>query len=721
MDWRNPPYAPAYVSSIVRSAGWDLDYIDLNNILYQHCADEIRNNWENVEYWEEHEFDRRLISDHFDLILRELREVLSARPCGLIGIGHMQETRRFAPHILRAIRQSGPGIPVLFGGSDCFPAHHGLKYLDDEYAPDVILQGEAEIALPAFLREFQATRSCETSISGFAFRSKQGRIVDRGVPDQPTLRESPICADYSIFFRDDKHDYRPVLRTFTSKGCINKCSFCNEWSNYKPYRRRRDHKDVIREIEHNVRVVTDSIPSKRRYLLGFIPGRRKRVTGSRPGDRRIGLGFVESNLNVSEDYVRKLCSDLADKNLNLAWNAMCCFRVGLSEETLRMMHRSGCNFIMWGLETGSQRIIDLIGKNYDINKAQSQILKSQAAGIGNRLPLINGFPGEFTNDFITTSAFILKNRDEKNVLFSYSNTCIIKENTYLSLYPDDYLLKDTTTYDFELRDGFNNQPLRELRQSINMLLMKESRPGAYFDAIKAMQDNIDFNDPAVASELAKVLYILGKLNDDAERILDFLLNGSGKFERREGAGPSESARIAFLSHILPGFNLKDWFAADKNAKGCKKEIIDLLTEQYDTLTSSLKGTETVDFKGFRDSLFHLDSFDEIDARPDGYRLENVRRSKCNNGRFVIFEGRMIDLRNQCPASRIEASAGDNLFDVHYGIFRPDVAQEMEDEVCGFAGFWGKVKATDLEERGVRLKVICRDGKAYTFDADIALP
>jgi|GEM_PF-2467532 len=675
-----------------------------------------------------HNLSEEIVSGREEMLCEAIAGALSRGSCALIGVTQVQATRHFSPFVMGALRPVCGEQPVLFGGPDCFPHQHGKAYFDLPSAPDILLQGEAEIALPEFLKGFEKTGTVATDVPGFVFPARGSNLTDNGPAVVPALKRFPFSADYSIFTRDGSSPYRPVLSTFTSRGCVNRCAFCNEWSNFKPYRRRKIE-DVVSEVEKNAGIIASLAPGKRRKIFGVLPWKKRKVVGTRPNDKRITLGFVESNINTSARNLEKFCTVLEKKQLNLTWNAMGCFRVELSTGQFAGMVRSGCRNIMWGLESASQRTIDVMGKNFDIDKARSQIARARAAGIESRLPILNGFPGEFTPDFLTTAAFILKYRDENDILFTYSNACETKAKSYLYDYPDDFLLENRLPSDFELRDGMNNRPLRELRMCLSMLLIRSSRRIHQFDAVGELKRKVDFNDFAVAVELARLIHMLGMLNGDGKGATNFLREelpagegASSDFSCQvesfttDRCGP-DADRTAFLEHVIPGVPLRAWFNSDKNEPDRKDSIIRRLDDQFSLLSKKITSEGRIDFKRFRESLYSLDRYEERRETPPGYVLDAVRPSLCDRGRFVIFEGRAIDKRNSSTFSRLEARAGSSFFDVHYGIDHATAGKDVPDST----GFWGKVKAVDLQETGLILRAIARDGVVFVFDAGVLPP
>jgi anaerobic magnesium-protoporphyrin IX monomethyl ester cyclase len=165
--------------------------------------------------------------------------------------------------------------------------------------PDIILQRESEVILQEFLKEFEATGSYRTSLPGFVYKNSQGEIIDTGEPNKPKRKHLDIVANGSIY----GDDYSPLIGTFTSRGCINKCTFCSEWLTGKPLR-KRSAESVVKEIVS--------------------------LKGRTPNSKDVWL--LDSNFNTSKQHVVDFCETMIEKRINLSWKAMGCFRVDLDTE-----------------------------------------------------------------------------------------------------------------------------------------------------------------------------------------------------------------------------------------------------------------------------------------------------------------------------------------------------------------------------------------------------
>ena len=666
-------YPAAYMAGIIKDAGWEFKYLDLNALIFQELAadDPIKLKW-----------DAEFQLEVFNAVKDATRKVylaafekwiVSWQP-DLVGFSLMESNRHFVIDALRLLHDKFENkIPVMFGGPDCFPREYYLRYLAERCPPDIMLQGEAEVPLPKFLNEFEKTASVKTKIPGFVYHDEDGHLVDTGLPELSYLKKKPFAADYSIF------DYTTIncpgddqIFTFFSKGCINKCAFCSESRNYQPYR-RREAAEVIDEIEQNI----------------------AQLPRGRGGKAKIN--FRDSIFNASPSFITEVCELIIKRKLDIEWFCLGAFRTEMSDELLDLMRQSGCVQIFFGFESASQRVIDLMGKNFGIDHCQKIIEKCLSRGINILLPVINGFPGEFTRDFLTTMGFVLRYRGRDHVTFGYSNACGIKNKTPLSEYPDDFFIGEVDETQYVLKDGSSTFLSRQLRQAINETLIHNQE----------ISDNktlgkMNFNDLSVAAELAHILFFICKyLYRDDEAAVILVPKMADKEENTEILLGRD-----FLQHIVPGLDLKNWFVCDKNNPDIKRRIITFLGGVIKDYEQKILSTENVSFREFRDS-FYADFNDKSSAEiPSGLQLNNVCVSRNDKGKYVIYEGSVSAPPNGAKLTRIEARCGNYYFDVNYGVM--PYYKGNTNQKSHLLSFWLKVKKIMLQSNKLRLKFYYQD-------------
>lgn len=77
----------------------------------------------------------------------------------------------------------------------------------------------------------------------------------------------------------------------------------------------------------------------------------------------------------------------------------------------RLMHKAGFREMLWGIESGSQRVLDLMDKGTKISTIGQVLEKSSKHNIANLCFIIFGFPGETKKEAEKTIAFLTEHAD----------------------------------------------------------------------------------------------------------------------------------------------------------------------------------------------------------------------------------------------------------------------------------------------------------------------
>jgi radical SAM superfamily enzyme YgiQ (UPF0313 family) len=110
------------------------------------------------------------------------------------------------------------------------------------------------------------------------------------------------------------------------------------------------------------------------------------------------LGFTE--ITIEDDlftlyrkHFLAVCGELVRRNTGIRWNAFS--RVDtITPEIVETMARAGCQAICFGVESGSQEILDLVKKKSDLHKVKEAMRMTQAVGVSALASFIIGLPGE---------------------------------------------------------------------------------------------------------------------------------------------------------------------------------------------------------------------------------------------------------------------------------------------------------------------------------------
>ncbi len=176
------------------------------------------------------------------------------------------------------------------------------------------------------------------------------------------------------------------------------------------------------------------------------------------------IAFVDDNLTVKRDHLRQVCEQLERENI--VWG--CHGRVDTADHgRLEMMARSGCKWLGFGIESGSQKILDAMRKRTTVDKARGAINRTREHGIFPNTTFIHGYPGENIETIRETLLFKLELGLRSGSFFAtpYPGTELFDEAVERGLIGDlhDYLASLDNAYDF--RVNFTEMSDAELLQT----------------------------------------------------------------------------------------------------------------------------------------------------------------------------------------------------------------------------------------------------------------
>ncbi len=124
--------------------------------------------------------------------------------------------------------------------------------------------------------------------------------------------------------------------------------------------------------------------------------------------------FLDDDLFASLKRIQSLAGALIRAEIPFSWKgtARADELCRLPEAFFKELKRSGCARINIGAESGSQRVLDRIKKQYQVEEITTAAARAASAGIALSYSFIAGFPGEDENDFQATINVLKRVRRE---------------------------------------------------------------------------------------------------------------------------------------------------------------------------------------------------------------------------------------------------------------------------------------------------------------------
>jgi hypothetical protein len=125
-----------------------------------------------------------------------------------------------------------------------------------------------------------------------------------------------------------------------------------------------------------------------------------------------GVGWVHfRDMLFSPAHARRLSAAIIEHGLQVRWTCRARFEDGFTTDMLATMAQAGCAQIWFGLESASQRVLNLMEKGTRVESASRIIASCHSVGIGVHALVMHGFPTESEDEAQQTVAFLEERRD----------------------------------------------------------------------------------------------------------------------------------------------------------------------------------------------------------------------------------------------------------------------------------------------------------------------
>jgi anaerobic magnesium-protoporphyrin IX monomethyl ester cyclase len=306
-----------------------------------------------------------------------LDNVLKFNP-KIIGISAVTPTIYSVHDLAIAIKKILPNVKIILGGvhSSTLPK----DTLNRFKAFDVIVLNEGESIIFELCSSLIQNKQID-KIQGIAFRKKDKIIINKHSKFISNLDSIPFPARHLLPM--DK--YRSVVsENFTTmiamRGCYAKCNYCSVPFFSGNVIRRRTPKNIINEM----------IECYTSY-----------------GTKH--FSFLDDTFTTNKKWVHEFCNEITTSVLYKKITWMCLTRVdNIDEKLLRDMKKTGCIKIEFGIETGSQEILDFSKKGVTKNQIRNAFHLAKKVDLPTLGFLILNMPLETKKSISESKNFILE-------------------------------------------------------------------------------------------------------------------------------------------------------------------------------------------------------------------------------------------------------------------------------------------------------------------------
>jgi anaerobic magnesium-protoporphyrin IX monomethyl ester cyclase len=419
---RLPPLGLMYIAAALEKAGFQVQMLD--NYLMNQSTEQVK------------------------------AHVLKLQPA-IVGITCGSATYKKCVETSQAIKQVLPNCKIVVGG---WHASYMPDSLLETPEIDYVVMGEGEKAiteLAGFIMKGDVAGA--SGVAGVASRTAAGNVKN-----QPkflsNMDEIPYPARHLLPL--EKYDRtieflkaKPADIMSISRGCTFSCGFCETkklWGN------------ICRQFSPQ-RVINEPNDLVAKY-------------GTK------GIYFINDNFTLRKKETAEFCDLLVKSKLDLEW--VCDTRVDLvNKEILEKMSSAGCKTIWFGVESGSQRVLEHINRHITLEQTENAFKMCRKAGIQVACSFMLGMPGETKEDLMASYRFAEKlNADwcQFNIFIAYPDSPLYREMLETGKYTqlDDFLLSSKTNeYDYNDLMAIQKQFFRNFHRAPKRIIKRIRREG----------------------------------------------------------------------------------------------------------------------------------------------------------------------------------------------------------------------------------------------------
>lgn len=275
--------------------------------------------------------------------------------------------------IARETRKRFPDTIIIFGGNH---ATFIADRLAAEPYADIVVKGEGEVTFKELIERIDRKQST-ADVRGIVYKNN-GRIV---------------CTDSRAYIRDidavpfpkwgEVYDKMPKgVPLCSSRGCPYSCIYCSTTSFWGRKWRARSVQNLVAEI---------------RYIFDIF----------RPEKKELFVSFIDDNFTVDSNRVKEFCEIVNREDFSLKWGASSRIEL-MDDELLAAMAAGGCRNLFFGIESGSDRVLEKIKRDYTTREVEDRVERCLEFGILPTCSFMIGNPFEDREDIEKTFLLLKK-------------------------------------------------------------------------------------------------------------------------------------------------------------------------------------------------------------------------------------------------------------------------------------------------------------------------
>lgn len=326
------PLGMAYLIAVLRKANHDVEVLDINGFRYDRM---------NVE--------EKIKELNYDMVCT----------------GGVITLYKYLKFLTPLFKKYHPDKPIVVGGNIANEIPHLLfKYTSS----DILMLGEAEVTVCELADALEKGTEIK-KVDGLAYKENGSitytspRKIIEDIDTIPFPEWDLFPVDTYIKNIQAVEQNIRMMPMIITRGCPFVCKFCYH-SFMSEKARFRSADNIVAEMTH----------LKEKYNIN-------------------GIMFFDDLFLLNRKIVEEMCDKMIEQKLNLKWHCLTRLEY-LNKDLILKMKKAGCFSISYGLESGSQAILDNMKKGINLQKAKELYKSIKGLGLRSGGTFMLGYPGE---------------------------------------------------------------------------------------------------------------------------------------------------------------------------------------------------------------------------------------------------------------------------------------------------------------------------------------
>lgn len=430
------PYAPplgiSCISATLKELGHEVLLYDLNETIFNKHKDDFSEKWlmTHSHEWESLSKFKSLIYPKIKPQLLSFVKDILMQDIDAIGFSVFSNNAHPTRMVMDMISKLAPDLKIFYGGPR-ISEEYAIKDLEQRRVSAAII-GEGEESVKELVSYWSNGTPITDKIPGVITRDHNDEILIGGTRPLLNMKKLPM-PDFSQF-NFDGYTQKSIAIEF-GRGCVANCSFCSE-TNYWVSFRLKSPRQILNEIKfcidnygvHDIRI-------------------------------------VDSLMNGNHRHLEELCDLIIFEKIKITWNGFCRIDKKLTDELLDKMYRAGCLTIIFGIESGSQNVLNLMNKNVAVEDIYSTVKRVNNSGIQVHSQILIGYPGETWFNFFETLLMLFRLKGLFHRIYP-GIPLVIDQGSDIALNPAKYGIVKTDMIEWRTKYFSNTYFIRKIRQRV---------------------------------------------------------------------------------------------------------------------------------------------------------------------------------------------------------------------------------------------------------------